>query len=45
MISFVIREQTIRFLIDDEAARTAGLRISSRLLVLAARPSPAGVSR
>jgi len=44
MISFVIREQTIRFLINDEAARAAGLRISSRLLALALRPA-AGAPR
>ena len=37
MVAFVIREQTIRFLINDDAARAAGLRISSRLLALAAR--------
>ena len=37
MISFVILEQTVRFLIDEGAARAAGLRISSRLLALAAR--------
>lgn len=45
MISFVIQEQTVRFLIDDRAARAAGLRISSRLLSLAARPTDAGVPR
>jgi uncharacterized protein DUF4154 len=39
MISFVILEQTVRFLIDDAAARGAGLRISSRLLALAVRPT------
>jgi len=43
MISFVILEQTVRFLIDEGAARAAGLRISSRLLALAARPADAGV--
>jgi hypothetical protein len=42
MIAFIVREQTIRFLIDDQAARAAGLRISSRLLALAARPGSAG---
>lgn len=45
MISFVIVEQTVRFLIDDRAARAAGLRISSRLLSLAARPAAAGALR
>ena len=42
MIAFVIRDQTVRFLIDDQVARAAGLRISSRLLSLAARPDAAG---
>jgi hypothetical protein len=42
MIAFVTRQQTIRFLIDDERARATGLRISSRLLSLAARPDAAG---
>jgi hypothetical protein len=45
MISFVILEQTVRFLIDEGAARAAGLRISSRLLALAVQPGAAGVSR
>jgi uncharacterized protein DUF4154 len=44
MVSLVIREQNIRFLINDEAARAAGLRISSRLLALAVR-SAAGAPR
>jgi hypothetical protein len=38
MVAFVIVDQTVRFLIDDAAARHAGLRISSRVLALAARP-------
>ena len=38
MIAFVIVDQTVRFLIDDRAARGSGLRISSRVLTLAARP-------
>jgi hypothetical protein len=38
MIAFVIVDQTVRFLIDDRAARGSGLRISSRVLSLAARP-------
>ena len=39
MIAFVTTAETIRFLIDDAAARGAGLRISSRLLALAVRPA------
>jgi hypothetical protein len=38
MIAFVIVNQTVRFLIDDPEARRAGLRISSRVLALAAHP-------
>jgi hypothetical protein len=38
MVAFVIVDQTVRFLIDDAAARRAGLRISSRVLALAAPP-------
>jgi YfiR/HmsC-like len=38
MIAFVIVDQTVRFLIDDRTARGSGLRISSRVLALAARP-------
>ena len=38
MIAFVIVDQTVRFLIDDRAARGSGLRISSRVMALAARP-------
>jgi hypothetical protein len=41
MIAFVIVNQTVRFLIDDRAARGSGLRISSRVLALAARPGQA----
>ena len=41
MIAFVIVDQTVRFLIDDRAARGSGLRISSRVLALAARPGQA----
>ncbi len=45
MVSFVILDQTVRFLIDAAAARTAGLRISSRLLALALPLGNAGVPR
>jgi hypothetical protein len=45
MVSFVIRDQTVRFLIDEAAARTAGLRISSRLLALAVPLGNVGVPR
>jgi hypothetical protein len=37
MINFMIEDKKIRFQISDEAARKAGLRISSKLLSLAAR--------
>jgi YfiR/HmsC-like len=37
MIDFVIQDNKIRFQISDEAAKKAGLRISSKLLSLAAR--------
>jgi len=42
MVAFMIVDQTVRFLIDDAAARAAGLRISSRVLALAARPEQVG---
>lgn len=45
MIAFVIVDQTVRFLIDDRAARGAGLRVSSRVLALAARPEQVGTPR
>jgi hypothetical protein len=45
MVAFVIVDQTVRFLIDDPVARRAGLRISSRVLTLAARPEPAEAPR
>lgn len=45
MIAFVIVNQTVRFLINDPAARRAGLRISSRVLALAARPEQAEAPR
>jgi hypothetical protein len=37
MVAFVIVDETVRFEIDDNAARRAGLQISSRVLALAAR--------
>ncbi|HWD90756.1 MAG TPA: YfiR family protein [Verrucomicrobiae bacterium] len=37
MINFVIEDNKIRFQISDDAAKKAGLRISSKLLSLAAR--------
>jgi hypothetical protein len=37
MVAFVIVNQTVRFEIDQAAARRAGLRISSRVLALATR--------
>jgi hypothetical protein len=42
MVAFVIVDQTVRFLIDEAAARASGLRISSRVLTLAARPEQVG---
>jgi hypothetical protein len=45
MVAFVIVDQTVRFLIDDPVARRAGLRISSRVLTLAAHPAPAEAPR
>jgi hypothetical protein len=45
MVAFVIVDQTVRFLIDDAAARRAGLRISSRVLALAERPGQAEAPR
>jgi hypothetical protein len=45
MIAFVIVDQTVRFLIDDRAARGSGLRISSRVLALAIHPQPVGAPR
>jgi hypothetical protein len=38
MISFVLENSKIRFQINDQAARAAGLKISSKLLNLALRP-------
>ena len=38
MINFVIEENKIRFQINDEAAKKAGLKISSKLLRLAIHP-------
>jgi hypothetical protein len=35
MITFVVEDNRVRFDIDDQAAATAGLTISSRLLILA----------
>jgi hypothetical protein len=40
MINFVLENNKIRFQINDQAARDAGLKISSKLLSLALRPSP-----
>lgn len=37
MINFVIEDQKVHFQINDEAAKKAGLKISSKLLSLAAR--------
>jgi hypothetical protein len=45
MVAFIIVDQTVRFLIDDRAARASRLRISSRVLALAARPEQAGAPR
>jgi hypothetical protein len=45
MVAFVIVDQTVRFLIDNAAARGSGLRISSRVLALAARPEQVGAPR
>jgi YfiR/HmsC-like len=42
MVAFMIVDQRVRFLIDDAAARASGLRISSRVLALAARPGQVG---
>ena len=42
MVAFVIVDQTVRFLIDNATARASGLRISSRVLALAARPEQVG---
>jgi hypothetical protein len=44
MIAFVAVGETLRFEIDDAAARRHGLQISSRVLALATRVSggPAG---
>lgn len=39
MINFVSENNKIRFQINDEAAKAAGLKISSKLLSLAVRPS------
>jgi hypothetical protein len=36
VIGFVILDQTVRFVVNDEARSRAGLRISSRMLALAA---------
>ncbi len=38
MIRFVLRESRVRFEINNDAARKANLRISSKLLALALRP-------
>ena len=38
MINFVLENNKIRFQINDQAARGAGLKISSKLLNLAVRP-------
>jgi hypothetical protein len=38
MINFVLEGNKIRFRINDEAAKSAGLKISSKLLSLALRP-------
>jgi len=40
MINFVRKNNQIRFEINDVAARRAGLQISSKLLLLAAKPKP-----
>ena len=37
IIGFVMLQQTVRFAINQEAARRAGLRVSSRVLALAVR--------
>jgi hypothetical protein len=39
MINFVLENNKIRFQINDQAARNAGLKISSKLLSLAVRPA------
>jgi hypothetical protein len=39
MINFVLEGNKIRFRINDEAAKSAGLKISSKLLSLALRPA------
>jgi len=36
VIGFVIRDETVRFVVNDAARDRAGLRISSRMLSLAA---------
>jgi ribosome-associated protein YbcJ (S4-like RNA binding protein) len=38
MIKFALKENKIRFLINNEAAHRAGLKVSSKLLALALRP-------
>jgi hypothetical protein len=40
MINFVLESNRIRFRINDQAARGAGLKISSKLLNLAVPPAP-----
>lgn len=45
MIAFVIVEETVRFEIDDAAARRARLQISSRVLALATRRQSPAESR
>lgn len=46
IINFVIKDNRVRFDIDDEAAANSGLRISSKLLSLAlsVKPRPGGQS-
>jgi hypothetical protein len=39
MINFVLEDNKVRFQINDETAKKAGLKISSKLLSLAVRPS------
>ena len=39
MINFVLEENKVRFRINDEAAKSAKLKISSKLLSLALRPA------
>jgi hypothetical protein len=40
MINFIMEGNKIRFEINDETAKKAGLKISSKLLSLALRPTP-----